>query len=113
MGDKVQPLVKKAQTVEHYGFDCMASGHNPHCKVLLRRVINDLSNAEFFKHSRDQTQVIQDLHPVRLRLWRESRAVRPLIRLFLYGCYCIDTTNCVSVTAAEGHVAKTTIGRGI
>jgi hypothetical protein len=53
-GDKVQLLVEKAQTVEHHGFDRMASGHSPHGRVLLRRVINDLSNAEFFKHSRDR-----------------------------------------------------------
>ena len=58
MGHKVELLVEKAQAVEHHGFDCMASGHNPHFRVLLRRLINDLRDAEFFKHPRDQTQVI-------------------------------------------------------
>ena len=68
MGDEGELLVDKAEAVEHHGFDGMASGHNTHCRVLLRRLINDLSNAEFFKHPRDQTQVIQDLRTVRLRL---------------------------------------------
>ena len=91
MGDKVQLLVEKAQTVEHHGSDCMASGHNPHCRVLLRRVINDLSNAEFFKHPRDQTQVIYDLRAVRLWLWRDGRTVRVSHRLLLCRGDCIDT----------------------
>src|SRR5438309_11930200 len=91
MGDKVQLLVEKAQTVEPHGFfDCMASGHNPHGRVLLRRVINDLSHAEFFKHPRDQTQVLQDLRTVRLRLWRELRAVRWSHSLLLYRGEGID-----------------------
>jgi len=51
-------LVKKAQTVEHHGFDRMASGDNPHFRVLLGGAINDFRDAEFFTHARDQTQVI-------------------------------------------------------
>ena len=35
-----------------------AGGHNPHFRVLLRRLINNLCDAQFFKHARDQTQVI-------------------------------------------------------
>ena len=58
MGDEVELLVDKAEAVEHHGFDRMAGGHNPHCRVLLRRLINNLRDAEFFKHARDQTQVI-------------------------------------------------------
>jgi hypothetical protein len=58
MGDEVELLVDKAQTVEHHGFDRMAGGHNPHFRVLLGGSINDFSDAEFFKHARDQTQVI-------------------------------------------------------
>ena len=58
MRDKVELLVDKAQTVEDHGFDGMASGHNPHFRVLLRRLINHLRDAEFFKHPRDQAQVI-------------------------------------------------------
>jgi hypothetical protein len=53
----------------------MASGHNPHFRVLLRRLINDRRHAEFFKHPCDQTQVIQDLRTVRWRLWRALRTV--------------------------------------
>jgi hypothetical protein len=58
MGHEVELLVDKAETVEHHGFDRMADGHNPHCWVLLRRLIDDLRDAEFFKHPRDQPQVI-------------------------------------------------------
>ena len=58
MGDEVELLVNKAQTVEHHGFDRMAGGHNPHFRVLLGGSINDFRDAEFFKHARDQTQVI-------------------------------------------------------
>jgi hypothetical protein len=36
----------------------MAYGHNPHFRVLLGSSINDFSDAAFFKHPRDQTQVI-------------------------------------------------------
>ena len=58
MGHEIELVVEKAQTVKHHGFDRMAGGHNPHFRVLLRRVINDFRDAEFFKHARDQTQVI-------------------------------------------------------
>jgi hypothetical protein len=51
-------LVDKAEAVEHHGFDGMAGGHNPHFRVLLGGSINDFSDAKFFKHSRNQTQVI-------------------------------------------------------
>ena len=54
MGDEGELLVEKAQTVEHHGFDRMAGGDNPHFRILLRRLINDLRNAEFFKHPRNQ-----------------------------------------------------------
>jgi hypothetical protein len=58
MGDEVELLVEKAQTIEHHGFDGMPGGHNPHFRVLLGGSINDFSDAEFFKHPRDQAQVI-------------------------------------------------------
>jgi len=58
MGDEVELLVEKTQAVEHHGFDRMAGGHNPHSRVLLGGSINDFRDAEFFKHARDQTQVI-------------------------------------------------------
>src|SRR5262249_20263622 len=58
MGHEVELLVDKTQTVEHHGFDRMAGGYNPHFRVLLGGSINDFSDAEFFKHARDQTQVI-------------------------------------------------------
>jgi hypothetical protein len=98
MGDEVQLLVEKAQTVEHHGFDGMASGHNTHFRVLLRRLINDLSNAEFFKHPRDQTQVVQDRRTVRLRLWRALRAVRWSHSLLLSRGECSDTQKLLNYT---------------
>jgi hypothetical protein len=58
MRNEVELVVNKAQTVEHHGFDRMASGDNPHFRVLLGGSINDFRDAEFFKHARDQTQVI-------------------------------------------------------
>ena len=61
MGHEGELLVDKTQTVEHHGFDRMAGGHHPHVRVLLGGSINDFSDAEFFKHARDQTQVISDL----------------------------------------------------
>jgi len=58
MGDEVERLVDKAQTVEHHGLDRMAGGHNPHFRVLLGGFVNDFSDAEFFKHACDKTKVI-------------------------------------------------------
>ena len=58
MGDEVELLVDKTETVEHQSFDCMASRHNAHCRVLLRRLVNDLGDAEFFKHACDKAKVI-------------------------------------------------------
>jgi hypothetical protein len=51
-------LIEKAQAVQDHGFDRMASGHNPHFRVLLGGSINDFRDAEFFKHPCDQHQVI-------------------------------------------------------
>src|SRR5262249_38183177 len=76
MRHEVELLVHEAQAVEDHGLDRMAGGHNTHARVLLSGFINDLSDAEFFKHPFDQAEVIQDLRTVRLRLWRDVRAVR-------------------------------------
>jgi hypothetical protein len=76
----------------------LASGHNTQCRVLLRRWINDLSHTKFFKHPRDQTQVIQDLCTVRWRLWRALRVVRWSHRLLLYRGECIDTQKLLHYT---------------
>jgi hypothetical protein len=57
MGDEVERLVEQAETVEPHGFDRMAGGHNPHGRVLLRRLINDRGDAECCKHAGDETQV--------------------------------------------------------
>src|SRR4029434_4082317 len=61
MGDEVELLMNKAQTIEDHGLDRMASGHNPQCRVLLGGFVNDLGDTEFFKHACDKAQGIQDL----------------------------------------------------
>jgi hypothetical protein len=76
MGDEVAWLVENAQTVAHPSLDRMAGGAKPPCRGLLGGLIHDLRDAEFFKHARDQTQVIEDLCAGRLRLGRDGRAVR-------------------------------------
>ena len=76
MGDEVERLVEKAQTIEHPGGDRRPSGHHPHFRVWRGGAIQDFRDAECFKHPRDQAQVISDLGTVRLWLWREVRAVR-------------------------------------
>ena len=58
MGHEVELLIEKAQAVKDHGFDRMTYSHNPHFRVLLGGSINDFSDAEFFKHPRDQAQVI-------------------------------------------------------
>src|SRR5262249_1626826 len=76
MGHEVELLIEKAQAVKDHGCDRMAYSHNPHCRVLLGRSINDFRAAEFFKHPRDQAPVISDLGTVRVGRWRDIRAVR-------------------------------------
>src|SRR5205823_3362489 len=90
MGHEGALLVEKAQTVEDHGCDRMAGGHKTHFRVGLCRFINDLRDAECFKHPRDQTQMIEDLRAVRWRLWRDVRAVRVSHRLLLCRGDCID-----------------------
>jgi hypothetical protein len=61
----------------------MAGGHNPHGRGLRGGSINDFRDAAFFKHARDQTQVISDLGAVRLRLGWDGRAIRVSPNLLL------------------------------
>jgi hypothetical protein len=58
MGDEIELVVEKAETIEHHGFDRRAGGHNPPFRVLLGGAINDFRDTQFLKHPRDQTQVI-------------------------------------------------------
>ena len=58
MGYEGELLVDKTETVEHHSFDGMASRHKAHGRVLLRRLVNDLGDAEFFKHACDKAQMI-------------------------------------------------------
>ena len=58
MRDEVELLIDETQTVEHHGFDRMAGGHNAHCRGLLRCMVDDIGDPEFFKHARDKARVI-------------------------------------------------------
>src|SRR5262245_59349054 len=99
MRDEVERLVKKAQTVEHHGFDRMAGGHNPHFRILLGGSINDFRDAEFFKHACDQPQVIYNLCAVRLWLGWDGRAIRVSHNLLL-GRGIVAATKNYSMTRA-------------
>ena len=91
MRPEVELVVDEAQAVADHRLDRMAGGDNPHGRVLLGGVSNDLSDAECFTHPRDSTQGISDLRAVRLGLWRNSRTVRVSHRLLLCRGDCIDT----------------------
>jgi hypothetical protein len=86
-----KPLVDKAQAIQDHGFDGMACSDNPHCRVVLRCLINNLSDTKCFKHACDEPQVISNLRAVRLRLWRDVRTVRLSHSLLLCRGDCIDT----------------------
>ena len=58
MRPEVELLGAEAQAVEAQRLDRMAGGDNPQFRGLLGGLINDLRDAEFFKHARDQTRVI-------------------------------------------------------
>ena len=58
MGPEGELVLDQAEAVEHHGFDRMAGGHNPHCRVLLGGSIHDFRDAQVFKSPRDQTSVI-------------------------------------------------------
>ena len=98
MRHEVELLVHEAQAIEDHDLDRMAGGHNTHARVLLGSFINDLSDAELFKHPCNQTKVIQDLCTVRLRLWRDVRAVRWSHSLLLYRGECSDTQKLLNYT---------------
>jgi hypothetical protein len=76
MGHEVALLVAKAETMKHHGFDRMASGHNPHFWVVLRRLVDDLGAPAFFKHTCDKAQGISDQRAVWLWLRWDVRTVR-------------------------------------
>ena len=76
MGDEVARVVEKTAPVEHQSCDGMASRHNAHGRVLLRRLVDDRGDAEFVTHACDQAQVIEDQRAVWLRLRRDVRTVR-------------------------------------
>jgi hypothetical protein len=56
----------------------MACGHQPHCWVVLCGGINDLGNAECFKHPGDETQLISDLTVI--VLWHALSSFEEILR---------------------------------
>jgi hypothetical protein len=58
MGHEGERLVEQAETMKPQGCDRMASGHNPQCWVLLRRLVDDLGAPEFCKPPCDKAQGI-------------------------------------------------------
>jgi hypothetical protein len=89
---KVECLIDQPQAIEHHGFARFTHGEVTHFWILLGGVIEDVANAEFFTHTRDQPQMIHDLRAVWLRRWRDSRAVRWSPSLLLCRGDDIDTT---------------------
>jgi hypothetical protein len=64
LGHQVEGWMNKAQSVEHHRLDGMACGHHAHLGVLLRRAVNDVTNAEFIRQACDKAQMIQHLRSV-------------------------------------------------
>jgi hypothetical protein len=58
MGDEVELVGDKTETVEPQSCDGMARSHHAHGRSLLRRLVNDCGDAECFKHAGDKTKVI-------------------------------------------------------
>src|SRR5882724_4466554 len=66
LGDEVEALVHKAEAVEHHRLHRVPGGDDLHGRVLLGGLVDDVANAEFFKHTRDEAEVIADLTAVGL-----------------------------------------------
>jgi hypothetical protein len=64
LGHQLELLVHTAEAVEDHRFDGMARGHNAELRVWLGGVVNDLPNAEFFKHTCDEAPMVQDVATV-------------------------------------------------
>ena len=64
MRDESALLIDNTQPIEHHGFDRLAGGDNTHDGILVGRFINGFSDAELFKHSSHQAQMINDGSPV-------------------------------------------------
>jgi hypothetical protein len=62
--DKIEWLIDNAEPIEHHRLDRCPRGHNPHFRVLLSRLINDVAKAEFIKHDCHESQMIQGFTPV-------------------------------------------------
>ena len=78
MGDEGELVIEKAETMKPHGCDRLAGGPNAHFRGLLRRLVDDLGDAEFCTHACDKAKGIEDQRAVWLRLRRDIRTVRLL-----------------------------------
>jgi hypothetical protein len=65
-GDQVQCLIDTPKAIEYHGCDGFPDGEVPQLRVLLRRFVHDVANAQFVIHARDKTKMIQNLTMVGL-----------------------------------------------
>ena len=56
--DEGARLIDKPQAIEPHRFDGFTHGEVPHFRVLLGGLVDDVANAEFFKHTCNEAEVI-------------------------------------------------------
>jgi hypothetical protein len=66
-GDKVEGLIEPPQAMEPHRLDGFPDGERSHFRVLVRRVVNDVANAQVVEHASHKAAVIQHLAMVRGR----------------------------------------------
>ncbi len=57
-GDQIQGVVDKPQPLEDHRFDGLPDGEVPHCWVLLRCLIQNVTNAACIEHASDKAEVL-------------------------------------------------------
>ena len=60
-GHQVEGLLETPQAIEHHGFDRLTCSEVAHGRVLVGRVIDDVTNAEVVEHASDKAEMVQDL----------------------------------------------------
>ena len=66
-GDKVEGLIETPQAMEPHRLDGFPDGERSHFRVLVRRVVNDVANAQVVEPASHKAAVIQHLAMVRGR----------------------------------------------
>ena len=57
-GNQGERLVDTPQAIAHHRFDGLTDGEVPHCRVLVRRLSEDVANAECVAHASDKAEVV-------------------------------------------------------